>query len=95
MTARQRTVSSMCSTDATDAGRSSSSRPTVRDRAKVDDLLHRKRYLKQMARYVDAVEALLGERPRLLLCMLDMDRRIHLVEDPILATNGCQDTALS
>lgn len=62
---------------------------------KLTDLLHRKRYLKQMARYVDAVEALLGERPRLLLCMLDMDRRIHLVEDPILATNGCQDTALS
>jgi hypothetical protein len=47
------------------------------------DLLRREDYLAQMGRYTAAVEALLGERPRLLLCMLDDPQHgVRVEENP-------------
>ena len=50
----------------------------VRDRADFERLLKRKDYLAQAQRYVSAVERLLGQRPRVVLCMLNYAGGVHL-----------------
>jgi ATP-dependent helicase/nuclease subunit A len=52
----------------------------VRDAADFQDLLAREDYLAQANRYGRAVHSLLGQRPRLLFCMLDYAGGIHIHE---------------
>jgi ATP-dependent exoDNAse (exonuclease V) beta subunit len=47
----------------------------VQDEAGLEQLLEREDYLAQTARYVRAVERLLGQRPRAILCLLNYARR--------------------
>ena len=50
----------------------------VEDRADFERLLKREDYLAQAQRYVIAVERLLGQRPRVVLCMLNYAGGMHL-----------------
>ena len=50
----------------------------VEDRADFERLLKREDYLAQAQRYVIAVERLLGQRPRVVLCMLNYAAGVHL-----------------
>ena len=43
----------------------------IEDEAGLEQLLEREDYLAQAARYVRAVERLLGQRPRAILCLLN------------------------
>ena len=53
----------------------------VRDEAELDALLHESDYVNQVARYVDAAERLLGQRPEPVLCFLNVAGRVRLVAD--------------
>jgi ATP-dependent helicase/nuclease subunit A len=50
----------------------------VTDDVEFDQLLSEEDYLAQARRYVAAVESLLGEHPRCLLCMLNYGERVEL-----------------
>lgn len=50
----------------------------VKDRADFERLLAEQDYRAQAARYAAAFERLLGERPRVVLCMLDYGGEVHL-----------------
>jgi ATP-dependent exoDNAse (exonuclease V) beta subunit len=50
----------------------------LEDQADLDRLLEREDYLTQAQRYVAAVEHLMGQRPRSILCLLDYDGRMRL-----------------
>lgn len=50
----------------------------VRDRAELDRLLAKEDYLAQAGRYAAAVEALLGQKPRCVLCWLDVAGAVSL-----------------
>jgi ATP-dependent exoDNAse (exonuclease V) beta subunit len=52
----------------------------VHDQSELDSLLETTDYVPQMNRYVDAVERLLGRRPRALLCWLDFIRKVHILD---------------
>jgi len=51
----------------------------VRDRAALDALLAEEDYIPQATRYVEAAEQLLGQRPRLLLCLLNYAAGVHVL----------------
>jgi hypothetical protein len=53
----------------------------VRDEAELDALLRESDYVNQVARYVDAAERLLGQRPEPVLCFLNVAGRVRLVAD--------------
>jgi len=53
----------------------------VRDEVDVDRLLCQADYNPQMVRYLGASERLLGQRPRGLMCFLNMGRRVYVLED--------------
>ena len=53
----------------------------VRNREKFMALLRREDYLTQVERYARAVHSLLGQRPRVALCMLDYGGRVRAVTD--------------
>jgi len=55
----------------------------VRNEADLKKLLAEEDYLAQARRYVAAAERLLGERPRLILCMLNYAGAVHLVPSDI------------
>jgi ATP-dependent helicase/nuclease subunit A len=59
----------------------------VSDQEELDRLLDKEKYLAQAQRYVAAVEALLGERPRFILCMLNYAEGVH-VSDPLEDARG-------
>jgi len=50
-------------------------------------LLAEEDYLAQAQRYVAAVEQLLGQRPRSVLCLLNYDKRVRLL-DPLDGVAG-------
>lgn len=50
----------------------------LRSHAAMDTWISRRDYAAQMARYGRAVEAMLGETPRTLLCFLDVAQRVYL-----------------
>ena len=50
----------------------------VRSAAELDRLLAEKGYEEQLRQYGRAVEKLLGERPRLILCLLDYESDVHI-----------------
>ena len=52
----------------------------VRDAAELQVLLGTEDYAAQMSRYVSAVERLVGQRPRAVLCMLDLAGEVHTME---------------
>jgi len=52
----------------------------VRDAAELQVLLGTEDYAAQMSRYVTAVERLVGQRPRAVLCMLDLAGKVHTME---------------
>jgi ATP-dependent exoDNAse (exonuclease V) beta subunit len=47
----------------------------------LEEKLATRDYVPQVARYLAAVEGLLGVRPRPVLCLLNVERTVHLVED--------------
>ena len=51
----------------------------VAEEAELNALLATKDYRQQLSRYALAVEQLVGLRPRLLLCFLQVGTQIHLV----------------
>ena len=51
----------------------------VRNQADLDQVLAREDYLAQVRRYAVAVERLLGQRPRSVLCLLNYAGAVHLV----------------
>jgi len=53
----------------------------VRDDADFAALLRRKDYREQTMRYASALECLLGQRPRVILCMLNHAGRVELKTD--------------
>jgi ATP-dependent helicase/nuclease subunit A len=53
----------------------------VKDEADFERLLKEKDYVTQAQRYVGAIEHLLGQRPRCILCMLNWDRTVRLYTD--------------
>ncbi len=54
----------------------------VRDQEALERLLAEEDYLAQAQRYVDAVEDLLGQRPRSILCLLNYAGGVHVL-DPL------------
>ncbi len=50
----------------------------VRDRIDLEKRLVEQGYLAQAQRYVTAMERLLGQRPRSVLCMLNLDGAVYL-----------------
>jgi len=59
----------------------------VRDQADLDRLLAEEKYLDQAERYVAAVEHLLGQRPRSILCLLNYAGGVHVL-DPLEGAQG-------
>jgi ATP-dependent helicase/nuclease subunit A len=59
----------------------------VRDEAALERLLAEENYLAQAQRYVAAVEHLLGERPRSVLCLLNYAGGVHLLH-PLEGAQG-------
>ncbi|MBC8446467.1 MAG: hypothetical protein H8D78_01835 [Chloroflexi bacterium] len=53
----------------------------MRDRAAFETLLAEEDYVAQAGRYLTAAEQLLGQRPRLLLCMLNYAGTVHVTTD--------------
>jgi ATP-dependent helicase/nuclease subunit A len=53
----------------------------VAGRADLERILEKEEYVGQVARYLEAAERLLGERPRPVLCFLNYAGRVRLVED--------------
>ena len=53
----------------------------VKDEADFERLLKEKDYVTQAQRYVAAIEHLLGQRTRCILCMLNWDRSVRLYTD--------------
>ncbi len=53
----------------------------VVDEKALEQMLDQEDYVPQVARYLAAVERLLGVRPRAVLCLLNYGRTVHLVED--------------
>ena len=51
---------------------------SVRDRVDLEKRLAEQGYLAQAQRYVTAMERLLGQRPRSVLCMLNLDGAVYL-----------------
>jgi ATP-dependent exoDNAse (exonuclease V) beta subunit len=51
----------------------------VRNREGLSRLLHEEGYASQVQRYAAAVEQLVGQRPRVLLCMLNYAGAVRLV----------------
>ena len=51
------------------------------DRSALEALLEREDYVEQVRRYLVAAEHLLGERPRPVLCFLNVRRRAHQIRD--------------
>jgi ATP-dependent exoDNAse (exonuclease V) beta subunit len=58
----------------------------VRDQAALDDLLAEERYVDQVHRYQAALENLLGQRPRAILCLLDYARGVRVLDEEELAS---------
>jgi ATP-dependent exoDNAse (exonuclease V) beta subunit len=52
----------------------------IADEAKLEEKLATQDYVKQVARYLDAAERTLGARPRPVLCLLNYQRTVRLVE---------------
>jgi ATP-dependent exoDNAse (exonuclease V) beta subunit len=50
----------------------------LRDRSELDTLLDRQTYLDQCRRYAQAIQQLLGQQPKVLLCLLDYARQVHV-----------------
>ncbi len=59
----------------------------LRDQEALERLLDKEDYLAQAQRYVAAVEELLGDRPRFILCMLNYARGVRLL-DPLKWAEG-------
>jgi ATP-dependent exoDNAse (exonuclease V) beta subunit len=53
----------------------------IQNEADLEETLEDEDYVKQVARYLDAVERTLGVRPRPVLCLLNYRGTVHLVED--------------
>ena len=53
----------------------------VIDEEQINDLLREKDYLDQVGTYVDVVEDMLGQRPRPVLCFLNCQQGVKLVQD--------------
>ena len=54
----------------------------IEDKSRLEQLLRRTDYLAQSQRYADAFERLLGQRPRVLLCLLDYQGQVQVHRDP-------------
>jgi len=54
----------------------------LRDQAQLDRLLEEQDYRAQTERYVKAVEHLLGQHPRTILCLLNYAGQVRLLEEP-------------
>jgi ATP-dependent helicase/nuclease subunit A len=54
----------------------------VRHATRFEQLLRERNYVPQARRYAEAIEQLLGTRPRCLLCMLDYERRTRVYAIP-------------
>jgi ATP-dependent helicase/nuclease subunit A len=52
----------------------------LRDEAELNSLLDREDYLEQAERYTAAVEGLVGQRPRSILCLLNYDSQVRLLD---------------
>ncbi len=57
----------------------------VRDALALRTLLRREDYLGQVRRYAAATERLLGQRPRVIMCMLNYANSVRLVEEDVQA----------
>jgi len=53
----------------------------VVDRNHLDELLQQGDYINQVERYIKAVEVMLNQRPRPVLCFLNYKGSVHLVQD--------------
>jgi len=53
----------------------------LEDQAALEKKLQDEDYVPQVARYLSAAQRMLGKRPKPILCLLDMNRTVHLVTD--------------
>jgi ATP-dependent exoDNAse (exonuclease V) beta subunit len=60
----------------------------IRDESAVPQLLVREGYIDQIERYAAAAGQLLGERPRLVICLLNGPGKV--IEYPLIVSNGGQ-----